>query len=106
MDQTPRGISNVSIRSRVKQFIILIVAIFIGVIISQTVKAQSGPPRYRHAKHQIRIPKSEKKACEILAKKREQPHNQTVVASRKPRFRPMAEVDAPGTKRNPQVAGL
>lgn len=105
MEQSPRGISNVGIRSRVKQLIALIIAIVVGVLISQTVNAQNGPPRYRHAKHYFKVHKSGEKTCEILGKKRTQQPKSHSVSSRRPKFRPLPEVDAPNTRKQ-QVAKL
>lgn len=106
MEQSPRGISNVGIRSRLKQLIVLIIAIVVGVLLSQTVNAQNGPPRYRHAKHYFKVHKSGEKTCQILSKKRTQQPKAHSVASRRPKFRPMPEVDSPTARKNPQVAKL
>jgi hypothetical protein len=98
-----RGISNVNLKSRIKQIVVLIAVIFIGVLVSQAVQAQ-GKYHFKNATFTKikyhRLMKSEK-ACSILAKKRHQkPKSTTFASNRKPKYRPMAEMDAPGTRRS------
>lgn len=80
-----REIANAKIASRVKQVGILMLIIAIGILISIATQAQ--PPRHFKAKF----------ACNQLSKKRNQSENMKVlrVATRKVKYKPMAEVEAP-----------
>lgn len=80
-----KEITNAKIASRIKQVLVLIAIILIGILISIATQAQSQPPRYFKAKH----------ACNKLSKKRNQSENMKVVAVRKPKYKPMAEMEAP-----------
>ena len=97
-----KSISNINLRSRVIQIIVLFAAIIIGIVISETAAAQSyHREKARHFKsmYQDQIKKSDR-ICSILEKKRNQLPKATLFASnRKPKYRPMAEVDSPGTRR-------
>jgi hypothetical protein len=81
-----KEITNAKIASRIKQVLVLITIILIGIMISIATQAQ--PPRhFKKAKH----------ACGILSKKRNQTENMKVakVSARKPKYKAMAEMEAP-----------
>lgn len=83
-----RTMANVHIASRIRQLVMLIMAIILGMLITANVQAQE--PR-----HQVH---KSKKACALLAKKRNQKENMKVMA-KKIRYRPQAEVEAPAAYR-------
>jgi hypothetical protein len=109
MEEASKGLSNVGIKGRIKQLLILVAAIILGVIISSAVHAQNfHRAKNRHFKikyrTQIRLANRE---CNILEKKRNA-HPKTplfVLQRRKTKVKSQAEVDTPGTrKEGPLVA--
>jgi hypothetical protein len=80
-----KEITNARIASRIKQVLVLVAIILIGIIISIATQAQ--PPKHFKAKY----------ACSKLHKKRNQSENQKVIvaSAKKPKYKPMAEVEAP-----------
>ena len=88
-----KDIANTKIVSRIKQVLILAVIILIGIIIS--IASQAQPPKHFKAKY----------ACSELNKKRNKTENTKVVqvSTRKPKYRPMAEVDPPKSYRTAQA---
>jgi hypothetical protein len=80
-----KEITNVRIASRIKQVLVLIAIILIGILISIATQAQ--PPKHFKAKY----------ACSKLSKKRNQSENMKVVkiSERTPKYKPMAEVESP-----------
>jgi len=96
---TMKMINNVGLKSRVKQALILLIVILIGMIISHSVGAQNfhrANSRHFKSKYRAQI-KWGGKACALLAKKRtEEPSKSTALAIKsKPKYKPMAEVDGP-----------
>jgi len=86
-----KEIANAKIASRMKQVLVLIAIILIGIMISIATQAQ--PPRHFKAKH----------ACNELSKKRNKTENMKVVhaPTRKPKYKRMAEIDPPKYHRSP-----
>lgn len=85
-----REIANGQIASRLKQVVVLIVLILIGILISSSLQAQT-------PKHRVYKSKAE---CNILHKKRTKKDNQRViVTAKKTKYRPMAEMEAPALSR-------
>jgi hypothetical protein len=88
-----REITNAKIASRIKQVLVLIAIILIGILISIATQAQ--PPKQFKAKH----------ACAKLTKKRNQSENMKVVriSERTPTYKPMAEVESPNQRSSAKV---
>jgi hypothetical protein len=85
-----RGISNINLRSRLKQILLLVLAIFIGVLISQAVQAQHQWPGKSRYHRQIKS----NRVCSILSTKRNKmPKAPLFASNRKPRQKAMAEID-------------
>lgn len=80
-----KEITNAKIASRIKQVLVLIVIILIGILISIATQAQ--PPKHFKAKY----------ACSELSKKRNKTENFKVykVSARTPKYKRMAEVESP-----------
>lgn len=80
-----KEITNAKIASRMKQVLVLVAIILVGILISIATQAQ--PPKHFKAKY----------ACSKLSKKRNQAENMKVVqaSARKPKYKPMAEMEAP-----------
>lgn len=119
-----RRLSNVGIKGRIKQIVFLVAAIILGVIISSTVDAQdfeqmarshNDPPaslkkeakafhkeKRKHflAKYKTQI-KFAYRECFMLESKRNATPRHPLFATRhrKPKYKPQAEFDAPGTNR-------
>lgn len=97
--ESSKGIANIGIKNRIRQFLILTAAIITGIIITQSVQAQGyHKAKAHHYKHKYRNQiKLNDRACNILAKKRvQEPHQPSFAFSRhasKPK--PMAEIDTP-----------
>jgi Tfp pilus assembly protein PilO len=86
-----REITNARIASRMRQVIILVVLIVLGVLYSSFANAQTNP------KH--RVYKS-KQTCSTLAQKRNQSQNIRVAVNyKKVKYKPMAEMEAPASAR-------
>jgi hypothetical protein len=81
-----KEISNAKIGSRIRQVVLLLVVILIGILIS--VSSEAGVPKNYQSKH----------ACNQLTKKRNKSKNIEVrsVSEKKIKSKPMAEVDSPG----------
>lgn len=99
MESTTKGIGNVGIKARIKQLIALIVVILAGILVSQTVQAQGyhrSKSNHFKVKYRSQI-KMNDRACVVLAKKRTTETSATTfkLFTRKPKYRPQAEVDAP-----------
>jgi hypothetical protein len=95
----PRGLSNISFKGRLKQLIILIVAILLCVLLSQVAEAKEKSEKVKHhhgSRLKNRVGKSHRQ-CVLLSKKRNYVPKSTMFASnRKVKYKAMAEVDAPG----------
>ncbi len=80
-----KEITNAKVASRMKQVLVLVAIILIGIMISLSTQAQ--PPRQFKAKY----------ACNKLSKKRNQSENTKVVrvSTHKPKYKRMAEMEAP-----------
>jgi hypothetical protein len=80
-----KEIANGKIASRIKQVVVLVAIILVGIMISLATQAQ--PPKHFKAKY----------ACSKLSKKRNQSENMKVAQAsiRKPKYKPMAEIEAP-----------
>ncbi|CAN5386688.1 hypothetical protein BH09BAC3_BH09BAC3_14370 [soil metagenome] len=89
--------SNINVRGRLTQVIILIAAIVITALFSQVAKAQ-GSVRYDHKKYRIAIHRNSNKACFILNKKRMSRAKHDMIASsrRTSRGKAQAETDGDG----------
>jgi hypothetical protein len=93
---------NVSIKSRVKQVLILVALILAGITISQSLQAHdfhTSKAKHFKSKYKSQI-KINSKVCFILAKKRTREPKQSFFAflQGKPKpakYKPQAEVDAP-----------
>lgn len=101
MSEASRNLPGIGRRSKIKQFLVLIIAILLGLIISSVVNAQDfqkAQKRHFKAKYKTQINQASQE-CQILNKKRNSsPKAQAFAAhSRKPKYKPQAEVDAPRT---------
>jgi hypothetical protein len=93
---------NVSIKSRVKQVLILVALILAGITISQSLQAhdfRTSKAKHFKSKYKSQI-KINSKVCFILAKKRTREPKQSFFAflQGKPKpakYKPQAEIDAP-----------
>lgn len=102
MSRSFKRVSNVGISSRWKQFCLLVVIIIIGMLLSHAVDAQDYQrknARYNKARYRAQV-KTQKRACVLLFKRwvKEPKQEKVVVASRKIRHRPMAEMDSPANR--------
>lgn len=90
-------VSNINVRGRLTQVIVLVAVIVITLLISQVAKAQ-GSVRYDHKKYRIAVHKNSHKACFILNKKRMSRAKHDMIASsrRSSKNKAMAETDGPG----------
>lgn len=100
MKNASAGISNVSVKNRTKQFLLLVIIIVIAVLIAQAASAQHNFHKSRIVHHKIvykvQVHKSGK-ICNILNKKRNYVAKASFFASnRRSKPKPMAEVDSPG----------
>ncbi|MBX2955447.1 MAG: hypothetical protein KF846_04795 [Cyclobacteriaceae bacterium] len=85
-----KEIANGQIASRLKQVVVLIVIILIGILISSSLQAQT-------PKHKVYKAKA---MCNILHKKRTKSDSKRVfVSAKKPKYKPMAEMEAPAAAR-------
>jgi hypothetical protein len=92
-------INNAGLKSRIRQVLFLIIVIIIGILISHAVGAQDfhkANARHFKSKYKTQI-KWGGNACHILAKKRTETPSKPIFAflKSKPKYKPMAEVDAP-----------
>ena len=93
------GIANASVRGRIKQILILFVAIIIGVLISQATSAQHNFHKskvvHHKIKYKVQVHKSSR-VCDILNKKRNYSSKGSLFTSnRKNKVKPLAEIDTP-----------
>ena len=99
MKRVSAGISNVGMKNRTKQFLLLVIAIIIGVLITQAASAQQNFHKSRIVHHKIvykvQVHKSTGKVCHILNKKRNYVPKAFFASNRKSKPKPMAEVDLP-----------
>ena len=107
---TMKMINNVGLKSRIKQILILLTVILLGMMISHTISAQDfhrAKSRHFKSKYKAQI-KWGSKACALLSKKRtEEPAKQTLsFAKSKPKYKPMAEVDGPPKFSNKSAIAL
>jgi hypothetical protein len=90
-----------------KQFIVLIIIIMIGVLISQAVQAQSYQrknTKYNKTRYKGQV-KTQQRACVLLFKKWVNgPKRERHLAARKVKYKPMAEIDARGSGKQVMVA--
>lgn len=97
--EAARGPSNIDFGGRLKQIVVLIVVILVGILISQSLQAQDfhkSKAKYFKSKYRTQI-KDNSKACHILAKRRTEEPKKNFLAflKSKPKYTPQAEVDAP-----------
>ncbi len=97
--ESAKGLSNVNIKGRVKQILVLLAVILAGIAISHSTHAQSyhrSNAKHFRNKYKIQI-KNNDKVCTILAKKRTQEPKKPLFSflKSKPKYKPQAEVDAP-----------
>lgn len=83
-----RTIARTRISGRLREFVMLLVAIIVGMLLTANVNAQQ--PRHKVIKA--------KRACAVLAQKRNEQENIRVTV-RKPKYKPMAEAEAPASYR-------
>ncbi len=97
--EAARGPSNIDFSGRVKQIVVLIVVILVGILISQSLQAQDfHKSKAKHFKSKYRTQiKDNSKACHILTKRRTEEPKKNFFAflKVKPKYTPQAEVDAP-----------
>jgi hypothetical protein len=108
MEGFSRRVSNVGIRSRIRQLLILAITILLGVIISSAVQAQDfhrAKKRHFKTKYKTQISQG-KRECHLLSKKRNTRPASPLFAKRirRPKYKPQAEVDAPGSGRDSLIA--
>ncbi|MBX2966114.1 MAG: hypothetical protein KF845_08210 [Cyclobacteriaceae bacterium] len=85
-----KDMANVKISSRIKQVVVLILIILIGILISHAVQAQQPRHKVYH----------DRAACNILEKKRTKTTNiRVIAAAQKKKHKPMAEMEAPASAR-------
>lgn len=91
-----RRVTNVGMGSRLRQFIILVIVILAGMMISNAVNAQNyqrAHKRWNKSKYISKV-RTQKRACVLLFKKSiSEPKANRQVAGRRTRQKPMAEVD-------------
>src|SRR6267378_3474920 len=97
MSEASRNLPSISWRSKIKQILVLMVAILLGIIISTAINAQDfqkAQKRHFKAKYKTQINLASRE-CQILNKKRNHPRKTQEFAahSRKPKYKPQAEVD-------------
>ena len=94
---TSKGLSNINMKSRIKQVAVLLMAIMVGIAISYTTHAQSyHSANSKHFKNKYKSQiKLNSKVCTILTKKRTAEPKRPLLAflKSKPKYRPQAEVD-------------
>jgi hypothetical protein len=83
-----KEIANAKISSRLRQVVVLVAVILLGIMLSVAAEAQ--PPRHKVIKA--------KNGCQQLARKRNQTEN-IRVSVKKVKFKPMAEMEAPAAYR-------
>jgi hypothetical protein len=94
-----KGLSNVSVKSRLTQVAVLVIVILLGVLISGSLQAQNfhrAKAKHYKAKYRTQI-KGNASACDILAKRRMKQPKQPLFGflRSKPIYKPQAEVAAP-----------
>ena len=96
--RTMAHLSNINVRHRLTQVIVLIILILITMLFSQVAHAQwpKKMARFDKPKHRIAIHSNSGKACYILHKKRtSMPKHPLFASSRRSKIKPMAETDKP-----------
>ncbi len=91
-------ISNINIRHRLTQVIVLIILILITMLFSQVARAQwpKHKARFDKPKYRIAVHSNSAKACYILHKKRiSMPKHPLFAVSKRSKSKPMAETDKP-----------
>ena len=93
------NVSNINVRGRLTQVIILVALIAGCVLISQFTQAQDHPKklRFNSPKYRIAVHANADKAVKIMQKKRTSENKETIVASagRKEKYKGLAETDGP-----------
>ena len=97
-----KDVSNVRMKSRIRQLMILLTAILMGIIISSALRAEDfNKANARHYKRkyktQIRLAGKE---CIILNKKRNEHPKSPLFAFHKLKYKPLPEVNDPGIRKN------
>lgn len=110
-----KQLAQINISRRLRQVGWLVVLVLIGIAISVSTSAQSRFTKKKAQSVKARYKQQEShspRACNLLQRKRNETENTRVVArkSRKPRYKPTAEVDPPGFVRDafggPAVASV
>jgi hypothetical protein len=105
--EAAKGIANINLNRRLKQMLILLAIMIVGMVISTSLQAQSyHQSKTKHFKGKFKKQiRQNDKVCTILAKKRAQEPKQPLFAflKGKPKYKPQAEVDAPSYIRNKPV---
>lgn len=83
-----KEIANARISTRIKQVVILVIVILLGIMLSSVANAQE--PKHKVIKS--------KTGCQQLARKRNETNN-IRVSVKKVKYKPMAEMDAPAAYR-------
>jgi hypothetical protein len=101
-------INNVGLKSRVRQVLFLLIVIIIGILVSHAAGAQDfnkASSRHFKSKYKSQI-KWGNKACQLLEKKRTETLSRPIFAflKSKPKYKPMAEVDAPSWAKSTTTA--
>ena len=100
MEGLSKGIANAGIKNRIRQIVVLLLVIFVGIVISHAVQAQSyhrAKARHYKAVYKSQI-RNNSRACHILDKKRtEEPKvARSFWGKRKQtKYKPQAEMDVP-----------
>lgn len=86
-----KDIANAKISSRIKQVVVLVLIILLGILIANIAQAQQ--PKHKVYK--------DRAVCNVLNKNRNNSTNKKVViAAQKKKYKPMAEMEAPASARS------
>ncbi len=93
-------LSNINIRQRMTQVLVLIILIIAGMLFARPADAQSVNRKLKNiTTKQFSSKRTSNKACYLLYKKRTASHNRSVLVSaktsRRTKYKPMAETDQP-----------
>lgn len=103
-----KDLANIKISARIKQVVVLIIAIILGILLSKEADARHFPGKKNKKKYaKVKYKEQNVKyvnACNILDKKHSQKEN-IRVAVKEPRYKPSAEFDpsAPRVLSNPDM---
>lgn len=91
-------VSNVSIKQRIAQIMVLMIFIFAGLLFSRPAEAGPRPLKYgKSVKTSSIVHRNSNQTCYLLHKKRTNySPKKVMIASRHVKVKPMAETDTPG----------